>query len=95
MNAHDWIEEQKFEIDGGIIAFHQTQLELLLEDYAARSYAAGAAAMKERDEQIAKLLRNAQWNVHCGQFHQWKTLELCHNEECVKVLAAIRSLEIT
>jgi hypothetical protein len=34
-------------------------------------------------------LRAAQWTVHCGQFHQWKTLEQCTEKNCKAVMALI------
>ena len=30
-------------------------------------------------------LREAMWIVHCGQFHQWKTVEQCTDKPLRKV----------
>jgi hypothetical protein len=51
--------------------------------------------LKSELEQAHTLLRKAQWLVHCGQYHQWNTMENCTEKDCKAVVKTLRSLAIT
>jgi hypothetical protein len=46
-------------------------------------------AAERKLQEMREALRAAQWTVHCGQFHQWKTLEQCTEKNCKAVMALI------
>jgi len=39
------------------------------------------------------LLNELAWNVHCGKYHQWKTIEQCTQEPCFKFKKVVAEAE--
>jgi hypothetical protein len=40
--------------------------------------------------ELADMLGNRQWTVHCGQFHQWKSMRDCTEKNCTEANDLIR-----
>lgn len=43
-------------------------------------------------DDVVLLLKDRQWRVHCGQYHQWRTVEQCDDKSCMEFKALIARL---
>lgn len=98
---------QRFEVDYRVnVAERPSQADVHLEwlsqqqryrhtktDLRWQGFQAGYTLGLSQGQQLAELLRKAQWIVHCGKEHQWEALEHCTESDCKAVLAAMKAVK--
>jgi endonuclease I len=95
-------EPKTFEYSGKIVAVMP-----VMEAYAADAVAEATKQFKHdlaemaadnirlraENKPLVEALKEAQFTIHCGQYHQWKNVDDCTDKTCVKyreIIAAAR-----